>query len=62
MRRMCTELADIRRFKFEATEAFRKFVRIIRVSCRQTNVEEEVEATPWGKYPNITNADTLTSI
>ena len=59
---MCTELADIRRFKFEATEAFRKFIRIIRVSCRQTNVEEEVKATPWGKYPNITNVDTLTSI
>ena len=59
---MCTELADIRRFEFEATKAFGKLVRITRVSYRQANVEEEVEATAWGKYPNIANADTLTSI
>ena len=62
MRRVCTELADIRRFEFEVTEAFGKIIRITRVSCRQTNVEEEVEATPHGEYPNIANADTLTSI
>ena len=57
---MFVELADIRRFEFKATKAFGKLVRIIRVSCRQANVEEEVEATPQGKYPNIANADTVT--
>ena len=62
MRGMCVELADIRRFKFEATKAFRKLVRITRVSCRQADVEEEIEATPHGKYSNIADADTLTSI
>jgi hypothetical protein len=61
MRRICVELADIRRFQFEATKAFGKLVRITRVSCRQANVEEEVKATPRGKYPNIANG-TSTSI
>ena len=62
IRGMSAELADIRRFEFEATKAFGKLVRITRVSCRQANVEEEVESTPRGKYPNIANADTLTPI
>ena len=62
MRRMCAELADIRRFELEGTKAFWKLIRITRVSCRQTNIEEEVETTPRGKYPNIANADTSTSI
>ena len=62
MRIMRAELANIRRFEFEAIKAFGKLVRITRVSYRQANVEEEVEATPRGKYPNIANADTLTSI
>ena len=59
---MCAELTYIRRFELEATETFGKLVRIARVSCRQANVEEEVEATPCGKYPNIANADASTSI
>ena len=62
MRIMRAELANIRRFEFEAIKAFGKLVRITGVSYRQANVEEEVEATPRGKYPDIANADTLTSI
>ena len=62
IRGMCVELADIRRFEFEVTKTFGKLVRITRVSWRQANVEEEVESTLRGKYPNIANADTSTPI
>ena len=45
VRRMRTELENICRSKLEARKAFRKLVRVIRMSFRETDVEKEVKST-----------------
>ena len=59
VRRMSMELGDICRSKQKAREAFGQLIRVIRMSCRETDVEKEVKATIRCEDPNITDADAL---
>ena len=62
VRRMRTELGNICRSKHKARKAFGKLIRVIRMSCGETDVEKEVKATIRREDPNITDADTLSSV
>jgi hypothetical protein len=62
VRRIRTDLGNICRSKHKAREAFGQLVRVIRMSCRETDVEKEVKATIPCEDPNITDADTLSSV
>ena len=62
VRRMRTELRNISRSKHKAGKAFRQLIRVIRMSCRKTDVEKEVKATIRCDDPNITDADTLSLV
>ena len=62
VRRMCTDLGNICRSKRKAREAFGQLIRVIRMSCWETDVEKEVKVTVPCEYPNITDANTLPSV
>jgi len=62
VRRMRAERGDISRSKHKARKAFGQLIRVIRMSCRETDVEKEVKATIRCEDPNITDADTLLSV
>lgn len=47
--RMCTELGNVGRSKHKARKAFGKLIRVIRMSCGETDVEKEVGLRPKGK-------------
>ena len=59
---MRAELVNICRFKDKARKAFGQLIRVIRMSCRETDVEKEVKAAIRCEDPNITDADTLSSV
>jgi hypothetical protein len=59
---MSMEFRNICRSKHKAGEAFGQLNRVIRVSCRETDIEKEVKATIRCEDPNIADADTLSSV
>jgi hypothetical protein len=59
---MRTDHGNIRRTKLKAREAFGELIRVITMSCRETDVEKEVKSTIPCEDPNITDADTLSSM
>jgi hypothetical protein len=59
---MSMELGNICRFKHKARKALRQLIRVIRMSCWETDVEKEVKASIRCEDPNITDADTLSSV
>ena len=62
VRRMRTDLGNICRSELKLMKAFGKLIRVIGMSCPETDVEKEVKATIPCDDPNITNADTLPSV
>ena len=59
---MSMELGNICRSKHKARKALGQLIRVIRMSCWETDVEKEVKATIRCEDPDITDTDTLSSV